>query len=406
MKQIILSTLFIVSAYVAFAQQNIYIDAATGNNANDGHTTATAWRTIQKACDSATAGSTVQIRGGTYHEKLMVNVSGTSGSPITFVNYNNETVIIDGTGTAGSTMLRITDRSYLSFQGLSIQNLTIADAQGILVETTTGVSTAISFKNILIKNINWINNANTIPTSSNNAQGFIAYGRLGGITDITIDSCEVTGCILGFSEAMTLDGNVSSFAIRHCRIHDNTNIGIDIGGNYQVSSNPATDHARNGTVSDNICYRNVSNYATSGGIYVDGGRSVVIERNKCYENGWGIELGCEQNGLTDSVTVRDNLIYNNRQAGMAVGGYTTASTGQVTHCVIRNNTFFKNNSLSDGTGELDISKASNCSFSNNIFYTNAQAVLSSIETISPQANNIFDYNCLPIVVYQVVPHSH
>jgi hypothetical protein len=198
---------------------------------------------------------------------------------------------------------------------------------------------------------------------------------------------------LGFSEAMTLDGNVSRFAIRHCRIHDNTNIGILIGGNYQVSSNPATDHARNGTVSDNTCYKNVSNYATSGGIYVDGGRSVVIERNKCYENGWGIELGCEQNGITDSVTVRDNLIYDNRQAGMAVGGYTTATTGQVTNCLIRNNTFFQNNSLSDGTGELDISKTSNCSFSNNIFYTNAQAVLSSIETISPQANNSFDYNC-------------
>ena len=395
MKKIISSIIvfLFLSILNVCGQTSYYVDGFGGNDLNNGTSLSTAWKTIQKACSAATPNSVVQIKAGTYNENIIINISSTAGNFITIKNYMNDIVLIDGTGTSGTTMLQVANKNYLSFENLTIQNLTVSDAQGVLVETTgSGTSTDLLFKNIVIKNINWTSSSTTIPTSNDNAQGFIAYGRDGGITNITIDSCRVFNNILGFSEAMTLDGNVDGFTIKNCEIHDNTNIGIDIAGNYTTSSNPATDQARNGLVSQNKCYNNVSNYATSAGIYIDGGQDVTIEKNKCYENGWGIEVGCEENGTVSNVIVKNNLIFNNKQGGLAVGGYTTATTGQVLNSTFRNNTFFQNNSMNDGTGELSLTKLSSCIFENNIFYTNSQNVLMSIDNISPQTGNAFNYN--------------
>jgi len=49
--------------------------STTGNDANSGTNSSAPWRTIQKAMNSATAGSTVNIMAGTYHERLTLGVS-------------------------------------------------------------------------------------------------------------------------------------------------------------------------------------------------------------------------------------------------------------------------------------------------------------------------------------------
>jgi parallel beta-helix repeat protein len=394
MKRITILWIFLVILLHTTAQTNYFVDAGTGNDNNNGTSLGTAWKTIQKACNTASPNSVVQIKGGIYHENLVMNVSGTASNPITFKNYNAEQVLIDGTGTSGTCMLTITNKNYLNIQNLILQNKTVKDAQGILVETTgSATSTGLTFSNITIKSINWTNNALTLPTANDNAQGFIAYGRNGGITNLTIEGAQIINNILGYSEALSLDGNISGFIIKNCYIHDNTNIGIAAIGNYKTSTVPATDHARNGSITGNTCYKNVSLYATSGGIYIDGGKSITVEKNICYENGNGIELGCEENGTADSITVKNNLIYNNQQVGIYVGGYTTQTTGQVLNSIIRNNTLFQNNYSKDGTGEVALSKASNCIFENNIFYTNSENTLMSVDDITPQTGNVFNYNC-------------
>ncbi len=378
----------------ATAQTNYYVDKAMGNDANNGTNIATPWKTIQKAANVATPNSIVNIKAGTYYENVVVNVSGTSGNPIVFKNYATDTVSIDGTGTAGNVLLQVTNKSYLKFENLTIKNKTANNAQGILVETTGSTSaTDLTFNNIIINNINWTANASTIPTASNNAQAFIAYGRNGGITNLMVTNCEVYNNILGFSEALSLDGNINGFEIKNCIVHNNTNIGIAIIGNYGTCTIVAKDQSRNGIVRNNQCYNNVSLYATSGGIYIDGAKAIVVEQNSCHDNGNGIELGAEENGICDSITVKNNVVYNNQYTGIYVGGYTTATTGQVTHSVIRNNTLLQNDYANNGVGEINVSKASNCVFENNIFYTNTQNVLMTVENIAPQFNNIFNYNC-------------
>ena len=136
MKNVIILLIALLAIINASTQINYYVDGTSGNDNNNGTSIGTAWKTIQNACNSATPNSVVQIKAGIYYENIVVNISGSSGNLITIRNYMNDVVLIDGTGTTGTTMLRITDKNYLIFQNLIIQNLTINDAQGILVETT------------------------------------------------------------------------------------------------------------------------------------------------------------------------------------------------------------------------------------------------------------------------------
>jgi hypothetical protein len=74
-----------------------YYVATNGDDTNPG-TLAQPFATIQKAADTMSAGDTCYIRGGSYHEEAVIdNLDGTSGNPITFTNYNGETVTFDGT---------------------------------------------------------------------------------------------------------------------------------------------------------------------------------------------------------------------------------------------------------------------------------------------------------------------
>jgi len=399
MKKISLTLLIALYSMLVHAQQSYYVDGINGKDANAGTTLATAWKTIQQAFNSATAGSTVYIKAGTYNSQLTVNVSGTTGNPIEFRNYQNDSVYIDGTGLKANPMIDIEDDSNLIFRNLIIQNLVVNNAVGIQVVCNTGGRVNnLTFKNLIIRNISWTSNASAKPSSSKNSQPFIAYGE--GITaanvmkNILVDSCLACNNITGFSENISFGGYIDSVTVTNNIVRDNDNIGIDFTGNYtDENSVPALDQVRDVEVKGNSVYNNISNYATNGGIYVDGARDIVIERNICYNNGYGIEVGCEENGTASNVTVRDNLLYNNQIAGLAIGGWTTSTTGQVLNCTITNNTFIANNYANDGTGEIDISKASNCVFKNNIFYTNAQNLLYTKEAISPQASNNFDYNC-------------
>jgi hypothetical protein len=74
-----------------------YYVATDGNDANPG-SIATPWATIQYGVDQLSAGDTLYLRAGSYHEAVVMNnVDGTSGSPIVITNYQDEEVIINGT---------------------------------------------------------------------------------------------------------------------------------------------------------------------------------------------------------------------------------------------------------------------------------------------------------------------
>ena len=69
---------------------------STGGNDGASGTVAAPWRTLAKANATLSAGDTVMVRGGTYHERIAPARSGADGSPIVYRAYPGETVEIDG----------------------------------------------------------------------------------------------------------------------------------------------------------------------------------------------------------------------------------------------------------------------------------------------------------------------
>ncbi|KAG8917646.1 hypothetical protein FRC00_013361 [Tulasnella sp. 408] len=111
--------------------------ATTGSDSNPG-TLASPFLTIQKGVDSATAGTTIYIRAGTYSPSTNIKItaakSGTASARYTVKNYNGEKVIIDGenlTGTPAALGASLADSdrgvfhingNYWTFSGLEIIN--------------------------------------------------------------------------------------------------------------------------------------------------------------------------------------------------------------------------------------------------------------------------------------------
>lgn len=72
-----------------------YYVAPWGSDDSSGTFTAP-WRTINKAAQTMIAGDSVLVRGGTYAESINPINSGSPGAKITYANYNNEEVIVEG----------------------------------------------------------------------------------------------------------------------------------------------------------------------------------------------------------------------------------------------------------------------------------------------------------------------
>ena len=353
------------------AQTTFYV-AKTGSNGNAG-TAAAPWLTIQHACNSATAGSTVYIKNGTYTESIWMNISGTSGNPITFSNFGSDVVTIDGGSTNTQTeLLNISGQSFIRVIGLRFTNAVGNFSKGIVVRNGAH---DIDILNNKVSNIHFSSNPNAAVSSSTNVNPMLVYGENTSIScsNINISGNEVFNCRTGYSEAMTLNGNVEDFTVTDNSVHDITNIGIDLAGGYGACSDAAKDFARNGTVVGNTVFNCISAAAVSAGIYVDGGQNIVISRNTAHDCGRGYEIGCEQQGkIATNITLRNNIAYHNREAGVGIGGYNYPTTGKVTNSKIWNNTFYDNATLNAGDGELLIEYTEGCSIQNNIFYaTNA-----------------------------------
>ncbi len=373
--------------------QNTYYVSITGSNSNNGTSIDQAWATIQKAMNEATSGSTVLIRGGIYSEKVEVNVTGMPNEPIVFKNYQNEHPILDGTGLTNlDAMIGIFDQSYITIQGLEIRNNIQLDATGIII---SGNCDWISILDNNIHDIHFSSNPGDIPNENSNSQPLIVYGTNGGdpITNLLIEGNTIHDSRTGFSEGLAVNGNVDGFEVLDNQVYNISNIGIDIIGHEGEA--PQNDQARNGLIAGNHVYQCKSPYATAAGIYVDGGKDLIIERNKISHCQWGIEIGCENIGKTTSnVIARSNWIFKNDDAGIVMGGFDfPGGSGKVINCQFSNNSCYGNDhDPGDVTGEMNISYTENCEIINNIFFINNSSGLALyIDDVGSQ-NLTLNYN--------------
>ncbi|WP_425465022.1 right-handed parallel beta-helix repeat-containing protein [Paenibacillus sinopodophylli] len=351
------------------------------------------------------------VRSGVYKQKLVVTRSGSAAKgAITYSNYGSEKVILDGTGLTvegREGLITVNDASYIHINGLEIRNYKSRANDtapvGILVQ---GAGSYIQLTN---NNIHSIQNT-AAPTGKSlrgrDAHGIAVYGTKApqSLHHIIIDGNKLHNLVLGSSESLVLNGNIEQFTISNNRIYDNDNIGIDIIGFEGVAPKSAFDQARNGLIQGNTVYNISSNNNPSygkklpndsnaaGGIYIDGGKNVVVERNLSYNNDIGVELASEHKGkATSGITVRSNVIHSNRLTGIALGGYDK-QRGSTTGSSIVNNTLYNNDTSGSGSGQLLIQYDT----SNNLIRNNIIAAGSGNKMIANEykknTGNVVDYN--------------
>ena len=351
--------------------------STTGSNGNPG-TIDQPYRNIDFAADRANPGDNIFVRGGEYRERVTPVRSGTLANRIAIRNYPGESPIIDGTGQSvgGETaLIDIGGRSYLTFDGFQIRNLiTTTNSHtpiGILID---GASIGIEILNCEIYNIR--NDG-----SNGNAHGLIVAGTSATpISSLIIRGNEIRDLVLGNSEALVLNGNVDGFEVSENHVHDCNNLGIDFIG-FEGRGPSGQDQARNGVCRDNVV-ANIStinnpayNAYTAGGIYVDGGRDIVIERNRVSFCDIGIEVASEDpTGSTSNITVRNNLIWRNLMGGIFVGGYNS-NRGSANHVKIMGNTLYENDTTGQYNGEILVQfNTSHLDIRNNIMIAGTEKV--------------------------------
>lgn len=322
------------------------------------------FRTIQRGLDAAgQPGDTVTVRAGTYAEHLTLRSAGTRRGFVTLQAAAGERPVLDGTGLPGGHMIFLQNISYVRIVGFELaHNHGVLDGSAIRIE---GSGSHIEIRNNVIHDLR-----------GQSAMGITVYGTAARpMSRIIIDGNQVYDAEPAPSEAIVLNGNVRNFQITNNTVHDVNNIGIDlIGGERDIHP---TQGARLGVVRGNVVFNARSTYEDgfAAGIYVDGGADIVIENNVSHHNDIGMEIGAENRGaVAHSITVRNNLIYENDKAGLAFGGFDR-SAGRVQASTFVNNTVYGNDTRGVGFGQLWIQYASNNVVASNIFYANAHQML-------------------------------
>lgn len=390
--------MFFLLLFLCFAKTLIASEifvSPQGANSNRGEINSPL-KNIQNALMLAIAGDKIILRAGIYKEEINFPKSN-----LTLKNYPGELAILDGTGlTPGKiqeAMILIENKSDVTVEGLTIRNYQSKSRS--IVPNAIRVEGA--GKNLSILNNKIYGIKTNYTRKGGNAHAISVYGTQApeALQNIRIENNEIFDLKLGSSEAVVVNGNVDGFVIKNNYIHNSNNIAIDAIGFEGSSPDSKYDQARSGLIFGNVIHAVSSrgnpaygNSVSAGGIYVDGGRDIIIDSNTVYDSDIGVEIASEHRGKsTSNVIVRNNVLSFNRMAGVAMGGYDSAR-GITENCLIINNTFYKNNSEDLG-GEIFLQfYTHNNVIKNNIivagnynkFFTNGDS--------SGNVGNVLDHN--------------
>jgi hypothetical protein len=337
--------------------------------------------TIQVAVDRLTHGGLVELRGGTYHQRVRL----VAVHSVTLRPYRHEHAVLSGAGLtppAGiSALVEVADSTAVTVRGLDLT----AYRTATLDVTPVGIYVHGHDHGVRItgNHVHHLGNTNaTLGSFDINAHGIAVYGDdpHASVSDLTIAGNRVDHLRLGASESVVVNGNVDHWVITRNTIHDNDNIGIDAIG-YEETLTGAyryTDlnRARHGVISHNVVERirskgnpayweggsgaNTEWCNCADGIYVDGGSHIRITGNRVVSDDIGIEVAAENaRGEADHVRTDHNVISGSLYVGIATGGYCNGAddcggvrTGRSVRNVFEHNVLRDNNGLQDGSPEL------------------------------------------------------
>lgn len=384
-----------------------YYVAPNGRDANDG-TIEAPLKSINTTLKKAVPGDTVIVRTGTYYEKVSFTRSGGVGKYITLKAYSGEMPVIDGTGltiTGKEALVTISNVNYVVFQGFNVCNYKSStpwvNINGILATEGSG--------NIIIRK-NKIYNIehNVKPEDGRSGHGIEIIGNTAvAMKNILVEENVIHDCNTGYSENLTINGYVDGFEIRNNKVYNGENIGIVAAGGYSANSNSVYNYARNGVIADNEIFNidgksgpipAYSEHNGAIGIYVDGARNIIVERNTVHDSGRGIGIVSETDNFpTQECIVRNNFVYNCSLTGISLGGYIGYTGGGTNKCYVVNNTLYQNNRdlgyFNEVEGEIRLTE--NCFdnvIKNNIIYANGEKDVFIHKYTATGSNNTLDNN--------------
>ena len=291
-------TLSIAAAVaVAAGAGGVYLGLSNGG-AEAASTTVTVSSTadLEAAVKNATAGTTIQVRGGTYTPAatLKSTADGTSSARITLKAYGSEKVKIDGSKLPDGSWLAGIYGDYWTVSGITFQN---SPAQGFVATSSVGGI----FKNLV--------------TANNGDSGFTLRGD--GTTNNLVQNLDSYGNYDPSGHGQNADGIAVKFGsgtgnrITGARLYNNSDDGIDL---WQFSSPVTIDHSwafGNGKNrwGDSAFEGNGNGFKLGGG-----GVTVahVVNNNAAWDNTLN---GFTENSNPGAIVLNRNTAYSNAEAG-------------------------------------------------------------------------------------------
>ena len=183
------------------AAATTYYVSPGGNNSNSGSID-NPWRSLQRASSGLSAGDTVYVRAGTYHERFQPDNAGSPNNPIVYKAYPGEYVEIDGTSADGNLTVMVIYPSNIVIEGFTVTNQnyfrTLNDntywvqleGNGLTFRNNRVYETGDVFDNIYNKNAT--------------SRGIVVAGK-----NILVESCFVRGLVFG----IVIAGSAPRYAI-------------------------------------------------------------------------------------------------------------------------------------------------------------------------------------------------
>ncbi len=268
---------FLIVCSFQLKATNYYV-SNSGNDSNDGLTSANAFKTLQHAADIVAAGDTVFVENGTYVGFDLRNKNGTSGNPIVFKATGNN-VLVNQKGPIRNDIINVESSDYAIIDGF-ITNNAPGNGNGIRIVTSD---------NCIVRNNSCDNNAE---------RGiFTAF-----TDDILIENNICTNSI--DEHGIYVSNSSDRPIIRYNECYGNNSIGIHMNGDLSSGGD--------GIISDAQVYGNIlHNNNGAAGINMDGLQNPIVYNNLIYNNHFsqGIAL-FQQDGamVTSGAKIFNNTI--------------------------------------------------------------------------------------------------
>lgn len=292
---------------------NYYVDPSAGNDSNSGLSLQSPFKSIQKAIDVANPGDIVNLSSGTYSQDVVSVRDGTKNAPITIKG--EQAAIVKG---AGSSRIFEINHNYIHLEGFTLDGLSGNPKEKrsfrdklIYVLGKRPLSGVTGFKatRMVLKNAG----GECLRLRYYATNNEISYNTIGpcGAFDFKFESNNKNG------------------------------EGIYIGtavGQWKDGKNPTKDPDRS---TKNFIHHN--NFNTQGNECVDikeGSFENIIEQNSCTGQMDSESGGFDARG--DRNIIRNNLIFENKGAGVRLGGHNVGRTVYGIGNDVYNNTFRAN----------------------------------------------------------------